>query len=350
MSLVLKRADWPEADQAMWQSMCLSTGPLDDGGELAHLRQTSQTTLELHYGRWLKWLADTDPSVLGEPPADRATIERLQIWLEALAHTKPMSQLVFVGDVVRLLSAATPKTNWRDHKRLVKHLKRQAGQGDRSRKAGRVLDSGVLLRAGVRLATVEAEAATTPLEALKRQRDGTMVAFLAMMPLRRRSFANLTIGASICFLPDRILIALPEEMTKTGVPWEAEVPAHIAPLVRRYAEDVRPKLVARGGKVHDIFWVGDKGGPYQLNYLGHRFGEITRKITGIRVTPHLFRDAAATTLSRRSPDAARIIPTVLSHSSILTAQKHYIHAGSIEAGRGLTGVVKQLKADLAARR
>jgi hypothetical protein len=37
---------------------------------------------------------------------------------------------------------------------------------------------------------------------------------------------------------------------------------------------------------------------------------------------------------------------VLAHSSILTAQKHYIHAGSIEAGKGLMRVMKQLKSNL----
>lgn len=350
MSLVLKPADWPDADRALWQSLCQSTGPLDDGGQLAHLRRTSQTKLELHYGRWVQWLADTDPPVLAEPPAARATIERLQAWLDALAHTRPMTRLAFVGDVIRLLSAAPSQINWRDHKRLVKHLKREAGQGDPSLKSGRVLDSGVLLRAGMRLATVEAEAATTPLETLKRRRDGAMVAFLALMPIRRRALANLTIGESICFLPDRILIALPEHLTKTGVPWEAEVPEHITPLIRGYWQDVRPKLMARRGREHDIFWVGDWGAPYQLNHLGHRIGNITEKTTGVRVTPHLFRDAAATTLSRRSPDAARIIPPVLSHSSNLTSQKFYIHAGSIDAGRGLAGVVKQLKAELPTQR
>jgi len=344
MSLVMKRGIWPTADQEMWRELCQRSGPLDDGGGLAHLRETSRTTLELHYGRWIQWIADTCPEVLSIRPVERATIERLQLWLGDLSHTRPMSQWSFVGDVVRVLQAAAPTANWRDHKRLVKHLQRQAGQGDRSRKAGRVLDSGVLLRAGIDLATRQAEAATTPLEALKRYRDGTMVAFLSMMPIRRRALAGLIIGQSICFLPGRIQIALPEDLTKTGVPWEATVSEKIAPLLRGYLERVRPKLMARGRQEHDVLWVGDWGARYQLNYLGHKIGRITEKIIGVRVTPHLFRDAAATTLARRSPDAARIIPPVLGHSSNLTSQKHYIHAGSIEAGRGLMGVINQIKA------
>ena len=94
----------------------------------------------------------------------------------------------------RVLQAAAPTANWRDHKRLVMHLQRQAGQGDRSRKAGRVLDSGVLLRAGIALATPQAEAATTPLEGLKRNREGALVAVLSVVPLLWRGVPGRGVG------------------------------------------------------------------------------------------------------------------------------------------------------------
>ncbi|WP_218588601.1 tyrosine-type recombinase/integrase [Marivita hallyeonensis] len=336
-------AQWPEADRQMWTDLMALSGPLDSGGQLAHLRETSRTPLQNHYGRWLKWLAVSDPASLDEMPVRRASIDRWRSWLKALSHTRPMTQWSFVHDTVRLLRAAHPNANWRDHKQLVKHLRRQAGQGDRTRKAGRVLGSHVLLQAGLRHAIDGAEDAPTEIDALKRQRDGTMVAFLALMPIRRRAVVSLTIGTSILFGADGIEIVLSEDLTKTGVPWEAQVPQEIEPLMRRYADDTRPRLMAARKETHDWLWVNDRGAPYHLNYFGNRIGRITQDLLGVRVTPHLFRDAAATTLSRHSPDAAKLIPPVLSHSSNLTSQKHYIHAGSIEAGRGLMDVINQLK-------
>lgn len=343
MSLVLHFSDWPAADRAMWHDLFKSCGPLDDGGQLAHLRQTSRDVLEKHYGRWLGWLADTAPSVLTLPSAERATVERLLAWRDALSHTRPMSQMAFVSNTVRLLRAAGPEMNWEKQQRLVKHLKRQAGRGDPARKAGRVLDSQVLLKAGIRYATLGAEQATTSFEALKRRRDGTMIAFLAALPIRRRAFCGLTIDTSTYVMPDSILVSLPESLTKTGVPWEASVPASVDPLLRAYLDEVRPNLMARGGCDHDVFWVSNKGSPYQLNHFGHRVGKITMKLIGVRVTPHLFRDAAATTLSRLSPEAARLIPPVLAHSSNRTAEQHYIHAGSIDAGRNHAALIQNLK-------
>ena len=42
----------------------------------------------------------------------------------------------------------------------------------------------------------EADAATTQLEAAKFRRDGAMIALLAVMPMRRRSFVELELGTS----------------------------------------------------------------------------------------------------------------------------------------------------------
>jgi len=343
MSLVLAFPDWPEADRDLWQSLYLPSNPLDDGGALVHLRQTSRDTLMAHYGRWLKWLAEMDPGALTEPPVKRATAERLQSWLMDLAHTQPMTRLAFIGNTVRLLKAGDPAADWRQRDRLVKHLKLSAGRGDPRRKAGRVLDSGVLFAAGLQLATTTADGATSRPEELKHRRDGTMVAFLAILPIRLRAFCGLALDTSIFFAPGVITIALPPDLTKTGVPWETTAPPPLVPLLQRYHEEVRPALMAAGNSRHDMLWVNGTGGYYHDNYLSRRIGDITEGITGVRVSPHLFRDAAATTLSRRSPDAAKLISPVLAHSGTRTAEQHYIHAGTIDAGRGLAAVVQRVK-------
>ena len=66
--------------------------------------------------------------------------------------------------------------------------------------------------------------------------------------------------------------------------------------------------------------------------LARRIGTLTLKLTGKRIPPHFFRDAAATTLAR-SRRKARLIRPVLAHSGFRTAERHYIHAQTIEAGR-----------------
>jgi len=163
----------------MWERLLRRCGPLDDNGALSHLRAASLATLEQSYGRWLGWLVRVEPESLLQPPADRATLSQLMAWLEAVRHLAPMSRLMFVSGTLRVLSAAAPKIDWRPQRRLEAFLKQSAGRGNPARKHGRVLSSTVLLDAGIKLATLQADAATTGLMAAKRRRDGTMVAMLA---------------------------------------------------------------------------------------------------------------------------------------------------------------------------
>ncbi|WP_416193165.1 hypothetical protein [Nitrobacter sp. TKz-YC01] len=177
MSLVLPITIWPEADRAMWQRLLRRGGPLDDNGALSHLRATSLATLEHRYSRWLGWLVRVEPESLLQLPADRATLSRLMAWLEALRHLAPMSKLMFVSGTLRVLCAAAPK--------LIGALS-DAWKHSSSNPQGAAIPnvnaagcSQVLLDAGIKLATLQADAATTELIAAKRRRDGTMVASLS---------------------------------------------------------------------------------------------------------------------------------------------------------------------------
>ena len=345
MSLVLPRTEWPHADRAMWDALFKDAGPLDEPGGLAHLRQTSRDTLEVRYGRWIKWLSDTDPKALLAPPSERATIPRLQSWLEGLNHTKPMSRLMFVDGVLRVLREFAPEQDWIMQCRLLAGLKRAANRGDPARKNGRILSSSVLLAAGLRRAGPDADEAATLLEQLKRRRDGTMIALLSVLPMRRRAFCELALGHSVHVSATEIMISLAPEMTKTGIPWEVEVPKQVEPVLRRYIDEVRPMLLARGGQNHNVLWVGKKGEIMTPNYIGSRIGELTLQLTGTRVPPHFFRDAAATTLARMSPQSAQLIRPVLGHAGFRTAERHYIHARTIDAGRDYASLIKRLKGD-----
>lgn len=343
MSLILPLNDWPVADVEMWGTLQREGGPLDDCGALMHLRATSLKMLQCSYGQWLKYLSERFPEAISLPPAARATVPHLQCWLGELENTAPMTRLMLIGGMLRVLRAAEPDRDWSVQNRLVAGLRHAAGRGDLARKAGRIASSLELLRAGSMRARGHANAASTHLQAMIRLRDGTMIAMLALMPMRRRAFANLILGYSIHISEEAVFVSLPSELTKSGVPWEAEVPEQVAPLLRRYISEARTYFLNRGGEKHDILWVDKKGRPVSDNYIGQRIGKLTLELIGKRVPPHFFRDAAATTLTRISPEATGIIPAVLGHTGFGTAERHYIHARSIEAGRSYKALLDKKK-------
>lgn len=343
MSLILPLSDWPAQDQALWAALTKQGSPFDDHGALAHLRMTSKETLINRYGRWLEWLRRHDPQALAERPCDRVTLERLKAWRAALDHTAKMTQLMFVDGVLRIVTAADPDRDWTRHKRVLAALKGLAKGGDPARKRGRILSSRVLLKAGLDLAGPQAQSTQNTLQRALKQRDGTMVALLALMPIRLRALHELSLGTSVYVEDENITVALSEDMTKTGVPWEAVISEPAATVFRTYLTETRPFLMARGKQMHDRLWVEKKGAPMQKSTLRLRIAETTLKQTGIRIPPHFFRDAAATTLARENTAASKLIRPVLAHSGFETAEKHYIQATTLDAGRAFNALLQKKK-------
>lgn len=343
MSLVLPFADWPASDRAMWQALFAAGDLLDESGPLAHVRDTTRVSLEPRYGRWLRWLIMSHPADLALPPTERVTIMRLRDWLDDLAHTAPMTRLAFIDGVMRIVSAAAPERDWSAHSALRSRLKSLAGRGRQTRKQGRILSSAVLLDAGITLALRRADETRSPLFRASQIRDGAIIALLALMPIRRRALANLRIGESVFCAERSITIALPADLTKSGAPWEAVVPTPAMPALERYLGEARPLLLSRGLASDPHLWIDRKGKPLTYASIGPTIANATEKMTGVRVPPHFFRDAAATTLARTSSKGAKLIRPILAHSSTATAERHYNHARTIEAGRDYAALIAQMK-------
>jgi integrase len=169
-----------------------------------------------------------------------------------------------------------------------------------------------------------------------------MVAFLVVLPIRRRAFAGLEIGRSFLCDGRRMSVVLDGSLTKTGQPWETEVPRALVDLLVDHLEHVRPCLAERSRSSSRALWLNDQGEPYAASYLGRCIGLITEELVGVRIPPHFFRDCAATTLAYDSPDSARLTRGLLGHSSFRTAEKHYNQATMIDAGRSYAGLIANL--------
>lgn len=340
VSLAMK--DWPASDLIMWDGLIRKAGPLDAQGAFSHLRLTTQFSFRVGYERWLAWILNREPTSIFKMPSQRATPERLVEWLNSLGHLAVRTRFTLLDRTVRVLKASEPNADWSIHLHILKSVWRQTTSNQSNRKAGRILSSTVLLQAGRELARSIADGASTPLAAARLRRDGTMVAFLSLLPIRRRAFSELKLGQSVLVFQNYIVIALSSDMTKNGHPWETKVPATLEPILRHYIDVVRPWLLSQGRQLHDTLWVGQHGEALSSAAIGKNVAQATLRATGIRVPPHFFRDAAASTLARQSPGDALLIRPLLAHSGFGTAERHYIQAQGIETGRDFASVIAQL--------
>jgi integrase/recombinase XerD len=69
----------------------------------------------------------------------------------------------------------------------------------------------------------------------------------------------------------------------------------------------------------------------------------TEEELGIRLNPHLFRDALATGVATEDPEHIGMVPRLLGHADPRTAERHYIHARAITASRHYNGVVAPIR-------
>src|SRR5262249_28781466 len=120
------------------------------------------------------------------------------------------------------------------------------------------MDSGRLLDLGIRL--MDGAIGVLPSrQALLDYRDGLIIAFLAFRPLRRRTFAVLTIGRQLRQIGTTWMIVLSPDDLKNHRDAEFTLPEMLVPYLARYLEEVRP--IFFGSSNHPGLWPSAKGRP-----------------------------------------------------------------------------------------
>ena len=115
----------------------------------------------------------------------------------------------------------------------------------------------------------------------------------------------------------------------------------------RYLEVVRPMLLDRGKELdRPMLWIGMGGRPLDAASMLAITSSLTSKHLGRTVSPHLFRDCAATSVAIEDADHIGIAHQVLAHTSHATTQKHYILASSLSASRRHVDSVLSLREQL----
>jgi integrase len=338
---------WPPADQELMERLFAGGGLLDERGPLAHVREISRRNLKHTYARWMGWLAQYEPECLKEPPLLRVTPERFRSWILSPEHLAPRSQHTLGSSLLWLLKAAAPDEDWSQHAQVLHRLWRRSLEHRSSRKDGRVISTAVLLNAAMRHSRQHGYGREPQSRGeAKARRDAAIVAFFAVLPIRRRAFVGLELGRSFLVEGAQMVVQLDTSLAKTAEPWETPVPPVLQPILSDYLLRVRPCFLTQSGMSSERLWLNDSGQPYQANHLYRRVSRITHDLVGTPIPPHFFRDCAATTLAYHSPESARLTRGVLGHTTFRIAERHYNQATALEAGRKYSKLLKELREEI----
>jgi len=148
----------------------------------------------------------------------------------------------------------------------------------------------------------------TPKTALAYQ-DGLVMLLLSYRPVRCRNLAETRLGINLIFDDTFNHGRLRYPQTKTGVRYEVPLPSAVLFRLRKFLSTYRP-LLSRDAS-SDYAWLSVDGRALGTHRLSQRIARATEHELGIRITPHLFRDCLATTVSEIAPenieDAARLL-------------------------------------------
>jgi integrase/recombinase XerD len=113
----------------------------------------------------------------------------------------------------------------------------------------------------------------------------------------------------------------------------AALPAELLPALEAYLAIWRPRLARPDQLARSPALWPTQGGGTRISDI-HLYNIVvarTRAAFGQPVNPHLFRDAAATTIALDSPEQVRLAGALLGHRSFATTERYYNLARAAEA-------------------
>jgi len=340
----LKLPFWPQPDRDIWQTACEHADILAiDVGLRANHAALSNYKAQQGYGRWLTFLKFNDVSALTLAPADRIISQRVIFYVECLeglgnSTQTVLSRLQELGEAAKVFD---PDRDWSFINRLASKV-RARYKPARSKTHLRLSDE--LIELGTRL--IARAKNEDGLEAAILHRDGLLIALTAYAPFRRRNIASTQIGQNLVPVGDIYLLVFDDTETKTENVQELYVPEDLLEPIDLYLKKYRPYLMARIGRwtkpVTGELWVSKDGSPMTQIAIYDRFRARTLEAFGVAMNPHLFRDAAATTLAIADPAHVRIAAPLLGHRTFTTTERYYQQATGLEAHRDYAKILRDL--------
>ncbi len=325
---ILPIAEWPVCHRNNWEAGLRPPTFLDEAGAAARWRQQTIRTTAASYGRWLWFLReigflvpDLAPELLASPDHVRAYINHLK---EVNAPATVLHRLV---GLERALAVIAPQSNRYMLRCAINNL---AQDYEPVSKRERLQESAALLALGFRL--MERAVTASRLSKCRRSamfRDGLQIALLALRPLRLRNFSSIEIGRHLIEVGGRWRLIFPGAETKNRKPIDVPFPDELLLALRDYLTVYRPQL-AQGSCNDHALWISACGTPHSPISIRSQICRRTKKAFGLPITPHLFRDCAATSLAVHEPEAVQIAHHVLGND-YLTMERFYNQARAADA-------------------
>ena len=346
----LSFSDWPEIDQIAWTTAIKVGDRFDGRGPVAHWSLASRNSIGYAYGRWLGFIERFYPELHSESPGSRITKKQVQDYIYHLqSEVNAATVYIYLDHLLCAVQAMFPSNDWGWFKSILRHLPRDI----RPRvKQHRLVDSDRLITLGIDLmdsseVNINRDKDANPvkgrylLDEMIQYRDGLLVALLAIRPIRRRTLSLIRIDKQLQKVGHHYHLVFSSADTKNRKSLEYALPTLLTSYLDRYVKTYRGLIP--GSEKHDSLWASAKGNPLSSGSIYRRIMKRTTIAFGVGISPHLFRDCAATTLATYCPEQVLVGAGLLGHSDLRAIHNHYIHAQTMKAGKAHQNTIASLR-------
>jgi site-specific recombinase XerD len=325
-------------------------------------REASITKTKKGFGCWLSYCkihTGLSDEVFGKSASeDLVTPQAVSAYIADLKAIGSSTMTIYnrvqeLYDAISLMTPHLPKEYWSWLANAYKNLRSEARPS--RNKITRLKHADQLEELGLELmARAEAEVSrnyhknsgSTELQRAQMYRDGLMCAVLSRRPFRIKNFYSLTIGTNFLIEGERVNFTFAASEMKGKRSMEVPFPKNLLPYLTRYIQHYRPILLTTSAKAPNLptqaLWISRDGTDLTQGPLHVAIRKRTKAAFGKPIPPHWFRDSVITTLIRDEPASARIIGTILGHTTPDLANKHYNQSRMVETGRRNTALLESL--------
>jgi integrase len=181
-----------------------------------------------------------------------------------------------------------------------------------------------------------------PIKAAVTAQMAVAIAILTFAPVRLGNLQKIEIGKNLIKPggPNTPYWLVFEHYdVKNRIPLEFDFDEQLTALIEEYVHEFRPALV-RGSNASWLF-PGEAGNAKTASMFSGQITERIQKATGLRITVHQFRHAAAAVYLSKHPGDWETVRRFLGHKNIQTTINFYAGLATIAATRQFAAIVRK---------
>ncbi len=182
----------------------------------------------------------------------------------------------------------------------------------------------------------------SPFKAAVMAEVAVATAIETVAPIRAANLAAIRLDENLVRpggLDSNYLLVFPHYDVKNRVDLTFELDDYVTGLIEEYVQEYRPSVL-RGANA-DWLFPGAEGKPKNAHLFGIQITERIKKATGLRITLHQFRHAAAAIYLKHHPGDYETVRRLLGHRNIRTTVKFYCGLETIQASREFGKIIRE---------